>query len=69
MAAPPRAAAEDDSASLGSLADAESCHEALLLPRGNTAWLLDLLRRMVLIRAAEEKIGDMVAEGRVRSPR
>jgi len=47
---------------------AGSCHEPIALPDGDTAWLLDVLRRMVTIRAAEEKIGDMVAAGRIRCP-
>ena len=56
-----------DSADLGSLADIESCHDALVLG-ADRSWLLDALRSMVSIRAAEEKIGAMVAEGRVRCP-
>jgi len=38
------------------------------VPAGDTAWLLDALQRMILIRAAEEQIGDMVTQGRVRCP-
>ncbi len=56
------------SAELGSLADAGSCHDALVLPRADAAWLHDALRRMIVIRAAEELIGDKVTEGKVRCP-
>ncbi len=53
---------------LGDLADATQFHDALTLPPGDNGWLLDALRRMILIRAAEELIGDMVAEGKIRCP-
>ena len=53
---------------LGEMAVAGSCHEPLVLPDGDRGWLLDGLRRMVGIRAAEERIGDMVAAGRIRCP-
>lgn len=53
---------------LGRLADAASCHESLTLLAGDRAWLTGALRRMILIRAAEEWIGDMVAAGHVRCP-
>ena len=53
---------------LGRLADAASCHEPLTLPAGDGAWFTDALRRMILIRAAEEWIGDMVAAGHIRCP-
>ncbi|HWP36935.1 MAG TPA: thiamine pyrophosphate-dependent dehydrogenase E1 component subunit alpha [Gemmatimonadales bacterium] len=53
---------------LGTLANAASHHEALTLPAQDRDWLVDALRRMVLIRAAEERIGDMVAAGRIRCP-
>src|SRR2546425_9760054 len=56
------------SADLGALADIDNCHAALTLPQGDVAWLVDALRKMVIIRIAEEKIGDMVAEGRIRCP-
>ena len=57
-----------DAGDLGALGDIASCHEALQLPAGDHAWLLEALRTMVVIRAAEEKIGDMVAEGKIRCP-
>lgn len=53
---------------LGPLADPNSCHDALTLPQGDTAWLREALRRMVLTRAAEELIGEKVTEGAVRCP-
>ena len=53
---------------LGRLAAAASCHEPLTLPSGDRAWFTDALRRMILIRAAEEWIGDMVAAGHIRCP-
>jgi pyruvate dehydrogenase E1 component alpha subunit len=68
MAVRPDLGAASDSGDLGGLGDVENCHEALLLPKENRAWLVDALRSMVVIRAAEEKIGDMVAEGKIRCP-
>jgi len=68
MADPSRTASSADSAQLGALADADHCHEALALPGGHVGWLVDALRRMVLIRAAEELIGDQVSQGKVRCP-
>ncbi len=56
------------SADLGTLANADCHHEALTLPAGDRAWLIDALRTMVLIRVAEERIGDMVAAGKVKCP-
>lgn len=53
---------------LGALADPANCHGPLELPAGDGAWLCDALRRMILIRATEEKIADMVAAGAVRCP-
>jgi pyruvate dehydrogenase E1 component alpha subunit len=54
--------------SLGPLADPDCYHGALELPGEGSEWLTDALGGMMLIRAAEEKIGDMVGEGRVRCP-
>ena len=59
---------DTDAARLGFLADPDRLHAPLDLPRGDRAWLHDPLRRMLLIRAAEEFIGEMVAEGRIRCP-
>jgi pyruvate dehydrogenase E1 component alpha subunit len=53
---------------LGSLADGGSCHEPLKLSEGDPSWLPGALQRMILIRATEEWIGDMVAGGHVRCP-
>jgi pyruvate dehydrogenase E1 component alpha subunit len=57
-----------DANRLGPLADPDQLHASLILPDGDRAWLRDALRRMVLIRAAEEFIGEMVTDGRVRCP-
>jgi pyruvate dehydrogenase E1 component alpha subunit len=53
---------------LGALADADRFHDPLTLPEGDRSWLVDALERMILIRAAEELIGDRVAAGAVRCP-
>ena len=53
---------------LGALADPERFHEPLTLPAGDRQWLVDGLRTMIRIRVAEERIGDMVAAGRVVCP-
>jgi len=68
MAFPPEGADRRSTTDLGEMAVAGRCHEPLALPDGDRAWLLDGLRRMVVIRAAEERIGDMVAAGRIRCP-
>jgi TPP-dependent pyruvate/acetoin dehydrogenase alpha subunit len=67
MAAPPDIL-ELDAADLGSLADADQHHEAVVLPAGDREWLADALHRMVVIRAAEERIGDMVTARAIRCP-
>lgn len=67
MAAPSELTAQE-SGDLGGLADAEQFHGALTLPDGDRAWLGDALRRMILIRCAEEQVGEMVAKGRIRCP-
>ena len=53
---------------LAALADASRFHDPIVLPEGDRGWLIDALRGMVLIRAAEERIGDMVSAGKVRCP-
>jgi pyruvate dehydrogenase E1 component alpha subunit len=55
-------------AGLGTLADATHHHAPLTLPAGDRAWLPEALRRMLLIRAAEERIADMVTAGKIRCP-
>jgi TPP-dependent pyruvate/acetoin dehydrogenase alpha subunit len=57
-----------DATRLGPLADPDQLHAPLTLPDGDRAWLRDALRRMVLIRTAEELIGEMVTQGRIRCP-
>ncbi|MGB7211069.1 MAG: thiamine pyrophosphate-dependent dehydrogenase E1 component subunit alpha [Gemmatimonadales bacterium] len=59
---------ERSTSELGGLAVAGNCHEPIQLPGGDRGWLVDGLRRMILIRAAEERIGDMVTAGRIRCP-
>ena len=68
MASPTDGADGRSTTELGQMAVAGECHEPLVLPDGDRAWLFEGLRRMVLIRAAEERIGDMVAAGRIRCP-
>jgi pyruvate dehydrogenase E1 component alpha subunit len=67
MVAPPELAGQD-SGELGPLADPERFHEPLILPDGDRGWLRAALARMILIRAAEERIGDMVGKGLIRCP-
>ena len=57
-----------DSLELGTLADSALHNKALALPSGDRTWLRAALRDMLLIRAAEECIGDMVSAGKVRCP-
>jgi pyruvate dehydrogenase E1 component alpha subunit len=69
MAAPTDPAEVANSAELGRLADAADCHEVVTVPvAGDQGWLIEALRRMILIRAAEEWIGDMVSQGLIRCP-
>ena len=68
MASPADSGDRRSTTELGEMAVAGNCHEALVLPDGDRAWLVAGLRRMVAIRAAEEKIGEMVAAGRIRCP-
>jgi pyruvate dehydrogenase E1 component alpha subunit len=53
---------------LGALADAGALHGSLRLPGTDFAAYRRLLTSMILIRAAEEWIGDMVAKGVVKCP-
>ncbi len=56
------------SADLGTLADSRQHHAPLELPKQNRSWLPGALRRMVLIRTAEDHIGQMVTAGKIRCP-
>jgi TPP-dependent pyruvate/acetoin dehydrogenase alpha subunit len=67
MVAPSELAGQD-STELGPLADPDRFHGPLTLPPGEAGWLRGALRRMILIRAAEERIGEMVSKGSVRCP-
>src|SRR5574341_426863 len=60
--------APDPHAGLGQLGDPETCRGPLELSEGTAEWWLHALGRMILIRAAEEKIGDMCADGQIRCP-
>ncbi|MGH7498876.1 MAG: thiamine pyrophosphate-dependent dehydrogenase E1 component subunit alpha [Gemmatimonadales bacterium] len=60
--------AKDQPDRLGPFADADQFHAPLALPDGDRGWLRSALRRMVLIRSAEELIGDMVSKGKIRCP-
>jgi pyruvate dehydrogenase E1 component alpha subunit len=53
---------------LGSIADPEACHAPIDISRAGELPLKNLLERMILIRVAEEKIGDNVANGVIRCP-
>jgi TPP-dependent pyruvate/acetoin dehydrogenase alpha subunit len=53
---------------LGTLAEAGHHHAPLELPAADRAWLHGALRQMLLIRAAEERIADMVSAGKIRCP-
>jgi TPP-dependent pyruvate/acetoin dehydrogenase alpha subunit len=57
-----------DSLELGTLADSALHNKPLSLPTGDRTWLHEALRAMLLIRAAEECIGDMVSAGKVHCP-
>jgi TPP-dependent pyruvate/acetoin dehydrogenase alpha subunit len=57
-----------DSLELGTLADSALHNKALALPSSDREWLHSALRGMLLIRAAEECIGDMVTAGKVHCP-
>lgn len=60
--------AKDKADSLGPLADAERFHAPIELPVGDRTWLRGALRRMVLVRAVEELVGEMVLKGKIRCP-
>ena len=68
MVTPPEFVTSDAEIRLGDLADPANFHAPIDIPEGESAWLLDALSRMILIRAAEEKIGDMVTAGAIRCP-
>jgi len=53
---------------LGDLADAGRCHTPVTLDPGESTLDVRGLELMALIRAAEEKIGEMVGQGVVRCP-
>ena len=53
---------------LGDLARADACQEALDIGGCDTGQLKRQLRDMLLIRSAEEKIGDMVTAGTIKCP-
>ena len=57
----------DNHFALGALADPQALHEALDLPL-DASWLVAALERMIIIRSAEERIGDMVGSGIVKCP-
>lgn len=59
--------AESTYALLGKLAKAEAFHGDLLLPE-NPAPFVASLERMIVIRLAEERIGESVATGRIKCP-
>ncbi len=56
------------SADLGTLADSEHHQEPLSLPAEDRFWLHAALRQMLLIRSAEDFIGQMVESGKIRCP-
>ena len=54
-----------DPAALGALGDPAQCHEPIDLAGTSPDVARAMLERMMLIRAAEERIGDAVAAGEV----
>ncbi len=68
MGATPHTPEQSPSTHLGSLGDPTKHHDAIVLPTADRDWLVDALRTMHQIRAAEETIGDMVTAGRIRCP-
>ena len=64
----PRHAAAATGPRLGPLADPEELGGPLELPEGDRTWLTSALQTMILIRAAEETLGDMVSAGHIRCP-
>ena len=59
---------EPDPAALGALGDPAQCHEPIDLAGTSPDVARAMLERMMLIRAAEERIGDAVAAGEVKCP-
>jgi len=57
-----------DSSSLGNLADPQSCQAPIQITGCQSSQLLHFLKRMVTIRAAEEKIGAAVSVSQIRCP-
>ncbi len=55
-------------ARLGALADPDALHSPIDITGQEPALLTAFLKKMILIRAAEEKIGDNVANGTIRCP-
>lgn len=55
-------------AELGRLADPAAFHEPIDITGGDQALLIEQLKMMLLIRLAEEKIGDKVTEGEIKCP-
>jgi TPP-dependent pyruvate/acetoin dehydrogenase alpha subunit len=53
---------------LGTLADSAQHHGPLTLPAGDRSWLSAAMRKMLLIRSAEDHIGKMVEAGKIRCP-
>ena len=59
---------EPDPAALGALGDPANCHEPIDLAGTSPEAARTMLERMMLIRAAEERIGDAMAAGEVKCP-
>ena len=57
-----------DPAALGSLGDPTSCHRPIDLAGTSPKVACTMLEQMMLVRAAEEQIGDAVTEGMVKCP-
>ena len=57
-----------DPAALGALGDPSCCHEPIDLAGTSPEAARTMLERMMLIRAAEERIGNAVAAGEVKCP-
>src|SRR5947208_317785 len=54
--------------SLGTLAEAEARWEPIDISGDDPRWLLQQLQQLIVIRTAEEKIGEEVASGMIRCP-
>lgn len=59
---------EPDPAALGALGDPANCHEPIDLAGTSPEVARAMLERMMLIRAAEERIGEAVTAGEVKCP-